>query len=187
MSRCCAASRSPRDRRPGRSGSSSTGSSCAERAMPTMRAMTTMLRSLHARLLRARHRLVPAELQLGWTPVFNLGYLVFLFLPLIFTGRGGGEAEAWYPPHLRQVGPTLLSVAVFLPLYFAGDRARGVRLVASMLGIATVGSALLPFNPFANAYLIYAAGFVAFIRRALWRRCAWLALRLVVFLGEILL
>lgn len=62
--------------------------------------MSTMLRSLHSRLLRARHWLVPDERQLGWMPIFNLGYLVFLFLPLIFTGRGGSVAEAWYPPHL---------------------------------------------------------------------------------------
>ncbi len=155
--------------------------------MPTMPAMTTMLRSLHARLLRARHWLVPDELQLGWMPVFNLGYLVFLFMPLIFTGRGGGVAEAWYPPHLGQVGPTLLSVAVFLPLYFAGYRTSGTRLVACMLGIAALGYALLPANPFANAYLIYAAGFAAMVGRVLWRRSAWLAAILVLFLAEILL
>jgi two-component system sensor histidine kinase DesK len=152
-----------------------------------MPAMTTLLRTLHTRLLRARHWLVPDELQLGWMPVFNLGYLVFLFLPLIFTGRGGGVAEAWYPPRLGQAGPTLLSVAVFLPLYFAGYRARGVRLVACMLGIAALGYALLPVNAFANTYLIYAAGLAALIGRTLWQRSAWLVLVLVLFLAEILL
>jgi two-component system sensor histidine kinase DesK len=152
--------------------------------MPTM---TKTLRSLPSRLLRARNRLVPDELQLGWMPVFNLGYLVFLFLPLIFTGRGGSAAEAWYPAHLGQTWPTLLSVAVFLPLYFAGYRASGPRLVACMLGIAALGYALLPVNPFANAYLVYAAGFAAFLNRALWQRSAWLAAILVVFLAEILL
>ena len=150
-----------------------------------MPAMTTMLRTFHTRLLRARHWLVPDELQLGWMPVFNLGYLVFLFLPLVFTGRGGSVAEAWYPPHLGQVAPTLLSVAVFLPLYFAAYRTRGPRLVACMLGIAALGYALLPVNPFANTYLIYAAGFAAFIDRVLWQRSAWLALLLAVFLAEI--
>ena len=75
-----------------------------------MSTMTRTPRSLHSRLLRVRDWLVPDELQLGWMPVFNLGYLVFLFLPLIFTGRGGGAAEAWYPPHLGQAAPTLLSV-----------------------------------------------------------------------------
>ena len=155
--------------------------------MPTMPPMTTMIRSLQSRLLRVRHWLVPDELQLGWMPVFNLGYLIFVFLPLIFTGRGGGVAEAWYPPHLGQVWPTLLSVAVFLPLYFAGYRASGLRLVACMLCIAALGYALLPVNPFANTYLIYAAGFAALVGRVLWRRSAWLALILAAFLAEILL
>lgn len=148
--------------------------------------MNKTARSLHARLLRARHWLVPDELQLGWMPVGNLGYLVFLFLPLIFTGPGG-VAVAWYLPHLGQVGATLLSVAVFLPLYFAGYRASGRHLVASVLGIAVLGYALLPVNPFAHTYLIYGAGFAALLGRSLWRRSAWLALMLAVFLAEILL
>ena len=152
-----------------------------------MSTKNTTARSLHARLLRARHWLVPDQRQLGWMPVFNLGYLVFLFLPLIFTGRGGSAAEAWYPPHLGQAAPTLLSVAVFLPLYFAGYRASGRHLVACMLGIAALGYALLPVNAFANTYLIYAASFAALAGRSLWRRSAWLALILVVFLAEILL
>lgn len=148
--------------------------------------MNKTTRSLHARLLRVRHWLVPDELQLGWMPVGNLGYLVFLFLPLIFTGPGG-VAEAWYPPHLGQVGSTLLSVAVFLPLYFAGYRASGRHLVACVLGIAALGYVLLPVNPFAYTYLIYAAGFAALVGRSLWRRCAWLVVILAIFLAEILL
>ncbi|MEJ7747341.1 MAG: sensor histidine kinase [Luteimonas sp.] len=145
------------------------------------------LRSFHAKLLRLRHRLVPDELGMGWMPIFNLGYLIFVFLPLIFTGRGGGVAEAWYPARQGQLWPTLGSVAVFLPLYFAGYRASGLRLVACMLGIAALGYALLPVNPFAHTYLIYAAGFAAFIGRVLWRRGTWLALILAMFLAEILL
>ena len=144
-------------------------------------------RQLQSGLLRARHWLVPDERQLGWMPIFNLGYLVFVFLPLIFTGRDGGAAEAWYPARLGQLWPTLGSVAMFLPLYFAGYRASGLRLVACMLGIAALGYALLPFNPFANTYLIYAAGLAAFIGCPLWQRSAWLAAMLLGFLLEILL
>lgn len=151
-----------------------------------MATMNKTARSLHAWLLRTRHRLVPEELQLGWMPIGNLGYLVFLILPLMFAGRGG-LAEAWQLPHLGRVGSTLLSVAVFLPLYFAGYRAKGRRLVACVLGIAALGYALLPVNPFAYTFLIYAAGFAALIGRELWRRCALLALILAVFLAEILL
>jgi len=76
---------------------------------------------------------------------------------------------------------------VFLPLYFAGYRASGLRMVACMLGTAALGYALLPFNPFANTYLIYAAGLAAFIGYPLWQRSAWLAAMLLAFLVEILL
>ncbi len=149
--------------------------------------MTTMKRSLQSRLLRVRHWLVPDELQLRWMPIFNLGYLVFLFLPLIFTGNGDSIAQAWYPRRLAQVWPTLLSVMVFLPVYFAAYRVSGIRRVACMLGVAALGYGLLPVNPFANAYIIYAAGFAAFLGGALWVRCAWLALVLAAFLAEILI
>ncbi|MCY7355694.1 MAG: sensor histidine kinase [Lysobacter sp.] len=146
------------------------------------------LRSLHARSLRLRHWLVPDELQLGWMPIFVLGYLVFLFLPLLFAGKGGsGVAQNWYPSQPGLLWPTLLSVAVFLPLYFAAYRASGARRIACMLGIAALGYALLPVNPFANTYVIYAASFAAFAGRVLWQRSAWLALILVAFLVEILL
>lgn len=146
-----------------------------------------MNRSLHARLLRMRHWLVPDELQLGWMPIFNLGYLVFLFLPLFFTGNSDSIAQAWYPRRLGQLWPTLLSVAIFLPLYFAAYRVSGVRLIACMLGVAALGYALLPVNPFANSYLVYAAGLAAFIGRALWVRLAWLAVIIAAFLAEIVL
>lgn len=146
-----------------------------------------MLRSLQSRLLRARHWLVPEELQLRWMPIFNLGYLVFLFLPLLFTGTSDSIAQAWYPRRLGLVWPTLLSVAVFLPLYFAAYRVSGIRRVACMLGVAALGYGLLPANPFANTYLIYASGLAAFLGGALWVRCVWLALLLAAFLAEILI
>lgn len=149
--------------------------------------MTTTIRSLYARLLRARHRLVPEELQLGWMPIFVLGYLVFLFLPMLFAGKGDSIAHAWYPAFPGRLWPTLLSVTVFLPLYFAAYRVNGARRMACMLGIAALGYALLPLNPFANTYVIYAVSFAAFIGRALWQRSAWLALILLAFLAEILI
>ena len=131
---------------------------------------------------------MPDELQLGWMPIFNLGYLVFLFLPLIFAGRGDSVAQAWYP---ARTGPAVADAAVGggVPAVVLrrATAPAAPRLIACMLGIAALGYALLPFNPFANTYLVYAAGFAAFIGRALWRRSAWLALILAVFLAEILL
>lgn len=155
--------------------------------MPTLPPPMTKMRALHARLLRLRHWLVPDELQLGWMPIFVLGYLVFLFLPLLFAGRGDSIAHAWYPARSGMLAPTLLSMAVFLPLYFAAYRVAGLRRIACMLGIAGLGYALLPVNPFAHTYIIYAASFAAFVGSALWRRSAWLAAILAVFLAEIVL
>ncbi|MGH8077323.1 MAG: sensor histidine kinase [Lysobacter sp.] len=146
-----------------------------------------MKRSLQSRLLRVRHWLVPDELQLGWMPIFNLGYIVFVFLPLFFTGNSDSVAHAWYPRRLGQLWPTLLSVTIFLPLYFAAYRVSGIRLIACMLGVAALCYALLPVNPFANSYLIYAAGFAALIGRVLWLRIMWLALILAAFWAEILI
>ena len=47
--------------------------------------------SLLASLTRLRDRLVPEALGLGWMPIFLLGYLVFLFVPVLrLTAPGGG-------------------------------------------------------------------------------------------------
>lgn len=152
--------------------------------------MDTMTPRPRSALLRARDRLVPDALGFGWMPFFNLGYLVFLFLPLLFANDAGEVAETmrgWYPSYSGRWLPTLLSVAVFLPLYFTGFRTRGTVRVACMLGIAVLGYALMPANPFANTYVIYAAGFAAFAGRGFWQRSAWLALILGVFLAAVLL
>ena len=144
-----------------------------------------MWRFLKPTLLRWRARLIPDSLGLGWTPIYTLGYLVFLFLPAMLSWLGDVQGAWNGPPAL--LWPTVLSVVVFLPLYFVGYRDAGLRQLACMLGIAAVGYALLPFNPFANTYLIYAAGFAATLGGPLWRRMAWLSAMLGVMLLEILL
>ncbi|MDQ3511755.1 MAG: sensor histidine kinase [Pseudomonadota bacterium] len=152
--------------------------------------MDTMTPRPSTMLLRARDRLVPDGLKFGWMPFFNLGYLVFLFLPLLFAndaGEGAGTMRGWYPDSSGRWLPTLVSVAVFLPVYFIGFHTRGNVRVACMLGIAALAYVLLPANPFANTYLIYAAGFAAFAGRLFWQRSAWLALILAIFLAEVLL
>ncbi|WP_189456340.1 sensor histidine kinase [Cognatilysobacter bugurensis] len=135
-----------------------------------------------AAALRLRHRLVPDELQLSWMPFFVLGYLAFLFLPLLFGSAQG--LDGWRP-RLGALVPTLASVAVFLPLYFAVYRCTGARRVACMLAIAGLGYALAPINPYSNTYVIYAAGFAPFAARGLAGRMGWLALVLALYLAEI--
>ncbi len=139
--------------------------------------------SLMAGLLRWRNRLIPDSHGLGWVPFYMLGYMAFLFLPMLFdyTGhiaRNGLGTVLW---------PTLATVVAFLPLYFVAYRSRGVVPVACMLGIAGLAYALQPINPFSNTYIIYAVSFAAVVDGGLLRRFAWVVLILGLFLIEIVL
>lgn len=77
-----------------------------------------------------------------------LGYLLFLFAPLL--GRWFAFAPLQVPFHL---GATLLSLLLFLPLYFRLWRhaTRGIPWALAVLAVA-----LLPWNGYAHTYLIYA-------------------------------
>lgn len=136
-------------------------------------------------LLRWRNRLVPDSLGLGWMPVFTLGYLLFLFVPFVVgwlaDARGG-----WVGEPAEVLGPTLLSIVVFLPLYFASFRFEGAARPVCMLAIAAVGYALIPVNPFGNTYIIYAVAIAAGVGRSLWPRVAWAFLILAGMLVETL-
>jgi two-component system sensor histidine kinase DesK len=144
----------------------------------------TMSASIKPALLRWRGRLVPEALGLGWTPIFLLGYLSFLFLPSLLAWIGESDRAFGGPTVLW---PTLASIALFLPLYFAAYRQVGAIKIACMLAIAALGYLVLPSNPFANTYLIYATGFAATIGGPLWQRLAWMAAMLAGLLVQILL
>ena len=133
--------------------------------------------------LRWRGRLIPEEYGPGWMPFYMLGYLVFLFMPMLFdyTGKAGGKGWS------ALLWPTLASIAVFLPLYFTAYRTRGARQLACTLAIAALGYALLPINPFSNTYIIYAVSFAAMLGNRLLARVALLVAVLALFLVEILL
>jgi len=123
-------------------------------------------------LLRWRDRLVPESLGLGWMPFFTLGYLAFLFMPFVL-GWLGDVRGGWVGPAREVLGPTLLSIVVFLPLYFAAYRLGDMGKRLCMLAIAAIGYALFPVNPFANAYTIYAVAFAATAGRSLLPQLAW--------------
>ena len=98
-----------------------------------------------------RSRLLPPHLSdLGWAPVWSLLYLGFLFM-------------TWNEPSLVSwLVPTLISIAMFLPLYFRTYWLRGYEQLIYIGGIASIGFALAPFNGCAHTYLIYAAVFLPF-------------------------
>ncbi len=133
--------------------------------------------------LRMRARLIPESHGHGWVPFYNLGYLVFPFLPIVLSLMG--DAGQWPGPVANMLGPTLLAMAVFLPVYVAAYRTTGIRSLLCMLAMAGIGYALMPFNSFANAYTIYAVGFAAMLGGALWIRLAWAAAVLAVLLFQI--
>lgn len=99
-----------------------------------------------------RSQLIPDALGLEWAPFYWLGYVVFLFIPMLF-----GWIDA------RGVIMTLATIPPFLWLYFRGYRTEGRRLALPILGIAALSYALVPFNPFANTYMVFVAAFCALL------------------------
>lgn len=134
-------------------------------------------------LLRLRARLVPEAEGLGWMPFYNLGYLVFLFMPMLLGLLG--EQRVAPVANAVLLWPTLASIVAFLPLYFVGYNVHGVRMLLVTLAIAGIGNALMPFNPFANAYTIYAVGFAAMLGGRLGPRLVVASAILAVLLTQI--
>jgi len=99
-----------------------------------------------SRLQRLRGFLLPPRVEdIGWAPVWSLLYLGFLFMN-------------WNePPFVQWLPATLISIAIFLPLYFRSYWLCGRRQLVHVLGVAALAFALLPFNVCAHTYLIYAA------------------------------
>ncbi|MEO5560306.1 MAG: sensor histidine kinase [Dokdonella sp.] len=96
-------------------------------------------------LQRLRMRALPPHLaDQGWAPLWTLLYLGFLFM------NWSQYRQAYWLP------ATVLSIAVFLPLFFYGHWHCGWRRLAVAAAIAALGFALAPLNTSSNTYLIYA-------------------------------
>jgi two-component system, NarL family, sensor histidine kinase DesK len=100
-----------------------------------------------------RQRLLPPVLTPGAMPFFSLSYLVMLLLPLMLLGAK--VRFEWLP--------TLASVILFLPAYFYFYWAHGWRRIGTLIVMALLGVALLPFNMFAHTYVVYSAVLAAFL------------------------
>jgi two-component system, NarL family, sensor histidine kinase DesK len=99
-------------------------------------------RPLHALALR----LLGSDNRQSMFALGSLLYLVFLFLPALLPG-------------MRLIGwllPTLLSLPLFLVLYAASWRALSPWREVAIMGIGALALVLLPFNPAAHTYVIYA-------------------------------
>src|SRR3954464_6710824 len=72
-----------------------------------------------------RHLLPPHLDDLGWAPVWSLLYLGFLFM-------------TWDSPTSNWVRPTLVSMAIFLPVYFRCYWLTGWRQLAHLAAIAAL-------------------------------------------------
>jgi two-component system sensor histidine kinase DesK len=91
----------------------------------------------------------------GWyarlEPWVWLVWLVWLFGPAFFMSRGF--------PHW--LSATLLSLPVFLAIYWFANTGPRRHAVWYALAIAALSMAVTPFNPFAQTYLIYACAVAA--------------------------
>ncbi len=95
-----------------------------------------------------RRLIGPRYDEVGAAPLWSLLYLMFLFMN--WANR----------PWQEWLVPSVLSVIVFLPLYFLAHRSGRRRLLVCEAAIAALGFALTPINVCANTYLIYAAVFL---------------------------
>lgn len=90
----------------------------------------------------------------NWEPFLGLSYLLLLFVPLTWN-QTPGEFRTW-------LYPTLLSLPVFLILYQRTYRRRRQLTVVDLLPLALLGYLLIPLNPVAFTYLVYAATFAPY-------------------------
>ena len=114
--------------------------------------MDSLKHRLAAAFERIERRLLPPVLEPGAMPWMSLFYTMFLVMPLIIPG----VPQPDWPL-------TILSLALFIPVYFHFYWARGWRRTGTLLVMGALAVALLPANPFSNTYLIYANVLAAFL------------------------
>lgn len=131
--------------------------------------------SLSASLRNLRRHLLPQHLDdLGWSPVWSLLYLGFLFM-------------TWDEPSSNWLRPTFVSIAIFLPVYFRCYWLTGWKQLAHLAAIAGLAFALVPFNKCAHTYLIYAAIFLPFSGLPLRTSLMLIVCGIALYTGELAL
>ena len=119
-------------------------------------------------LLRVHRRLLPDMARIGWTPYLWLFWLI-------------GFYSEWFLVRTEPIefAVALLTLPVFLALYFNGFWHVGRRVFLNIAGILLIGLAWVPFNQDAIAFFIYSATFVG---RAVPTRRAYVWLAGIVLL-----
>lgn len=133
--------------------------------------------SLRSTALAVRRWFSPSGRDHGWMPLAYLGYLVFLFAPLLMRLLPSGISQ----PIPFRLDATLASIALFLPMYAVVWRGAVRTQVAAVIGIFVLGLTLFPFNPYSNTYVIYAASLSAILALPLAMRVLMLGVMLALF------
>ena len=100
-------------------------------------------------LVALHRRLLPTTPRIGWTPYLWLFWLISFFAKWLFV-----------PIEPVELTLALLTLPVFLALYFDGYWHSGRRVLVNIAGILLIGLVWTPFNPNAMGFFIYASAFV---------------------------
>jgi len=114
-------------------------------------------------------RLLPRDKEISFIPYIWLIYLSYIPMYCILAGVG---AKVWTV--------SLLSIVIFLPLYFRGYWVKGNRLLWVVALIALLGTLLSPINLGASVYFIYAAAFAGEAQRPRYAAVIVAALVLII-------
>ena len=94
-------------------------------------------------------RLIPKDVELGWTPY---AWLVYLGIFWFFTLIGQPTPRDWLL--------TALGTALFLPLYFWGYWLPSRKVLFAVGGITLLGIVYAPLNFGASVFFVFASGFL---------------------------
>ena len=114
-------------------------------------------------ILAVHRRLLPVSPRIGWTPYLWLFWLVSFALKWFFIPIGPVELSL-----------ALLTLPVFLVLYFDGYWQSGPRVFLNIAGILLIALVWTPFNEGAITFFVYASAFVGRATRPP-RAYVWLA------------
>ena len=119
-------------------------------------------RSVGEAILALHRRLLPATPRIGWIPYLWLFWLIGFFAKWFFVAIDPVELTL-----------ALLTLPVFLALYFNGFWHSGRRVFVNIAGILLIGLLWTPFNSNALSFFIYGSAFVGRASRPP-RAYAWL-------------